>query len=126
MDSVAPCTGTKVVRREGVLYSDGTTTLGGDDKSGIEAILEGVRLLLEENAAHGDIQILFTIAEEGGVNGSRCMDSSRLRATSAMRWTGKELPARLSSEPPGSTNIKSASTGARPTAGWNRKKASTQ
>ena len=32
MDSVAPTTGTKVVRKDGVLYSDGTTTLGGDDK----------------------------------------------------------------------------------------------
>ena len=37
MDSVAPTTGTKVVRKDGVLYSDGTTTLGGDDKVGIAA-----------------------------------------------------------------------------------------
>jgi|GEM_PF-2929326 len=37
MDSVPPTTGTKVVRRDGVLYSDGTTTLGGDDKVGIAA-----------------------------------------------------------------------------------------
>ena len=42
MDSVPPTTGTKVVRRDGVLYSDGTTTLGGDDKVGIAAVLEAV------------------------------------------------------------------------------------
>lgn len=38
MDSVAPTTGTKVVRKDGVLYSDGTTTLGGDDKVGVAAM----------------------------------------------------------------------------------------
>ena len=38
MDSVPPTTGTKVVLRDGVLYSDGTTTLGGDDKVGIAAV----------------------------------------------------------------------------------------
>ena len=31
MDSVAPATGTRVIEKDGVLYSDGTTTLGGDD-----------------------------------------------------------------------------------------------
>ena len=106
MDSVAPCTGTKVVRREGVLYSDGTTTLGGDDKSGIEAILEGVRLLLEENAAHGDIQILFTIAEEGGVNGSRCMDSSRLRADVGYALDGEGAPGEIVIGAPGQYKYK--------------------
>ena len=80
MDGVEPCGGTTVVQKDGVLYSDGTTILGGDDKSGVEGILEGLRLLAESGAPHGDIQILFTIAEEGGVNGSRCMDKSRLRA----------------------------------------------
>ena len=49
MDSVPPTTGTKVVRRDGVLYSDGTTTLGGDDKVGIAAVLEAVRAVQEQN-----------------------------------------------------------------------------
>ncbi|MCD7974759.1 MAG: hypothetical protein LUF25_03020 [Phascolarctobacterium sp.] len=55
MDSVAPTTGTKVVRKDGVLYLDGTTTLGGDDKSGVAAILEEVRTIKEDNVPHGDI-----------------------------------------------------------------------
>ena len=63
MDGVEPCGGTTVVQKDGVLYSDGTTILGGDDKSGVEGILEGIRLLLESGAPHGDIQILFIIAE---------------------------------------------------------------
>ena len=53
MDSVPPTTGTKVVRRDGVLYSDGTTTLGGDDKVGIAAVLEAVRAVQEQVARLG-------------------------------------------------------------------------
>ncbi len=80
MDSVAPTTGTKVVRRDGVLYSDGTTTLGGDDKVGVAAILEAVRALKEDGAEHGDVQLLFTVSEEIGCLGVVNMDQSRLKA----------------------------------------------
>lgn len=80
MDSVAPTTGTKVVRKDGILYSDGTTTLGGDDKVGIEACLEAIRVLKEDNIPHGDIQILCTIGEEIGCRGGRAINPSWLKA----------------------------------------------
>ncbi len=79
MDSVAPATGTKVVRRGGVLYSDGTTTLGGDDKVGVAAMLELVRALQEDAVPHGDIQLLFTVSEETGCLGARYLERSRIR-----------------------------------------------
>ena len=80
MDSVAPTTGTKVIEKDGVLYSDGTTTLGGDDKSGIAAVLEAVQCVLENNLPHGDIQVCFTIGEETGSNGVRFMDKEMIQA----------------------------------------------
>lgn len=80
MDSVAPTTGTKVVRKDGVLYSDGTTTLGGDDKVGIAASLEAVKVILENNLPHGDIQLCFTIGEEIGSIGVINMDPSWIKA----------------------------------------------
>ena len=80
MDSVAPTTGTKVVRKDGVLYSDGTTTLGGDDKVGVAGMLEAVRALKEDGVAHGDIQLLFTISEEIGCLGVVNLDKSMLKA----------------------------------------------
>lgn len=80
MDSVAPTTGTKVVRKDGILYSDGTTTLGGDDKVGIAAALEAVRALKEDNIPHGDIQLCFTICEEIGCLGVVNMDKNRIKA----------------------------------------------
>ena len=80
MDSVAPTTGTKVVRKDGVLYSDGTTTLGGDDKVGVAAMLEVVRALKEDGVPHGDIQLLFTVSEEIGCLGVVHMEKERIKA----------------------------------------------
>ncbi len=101
MDGVEPCGGTTVVQKDGYLYSDGTTILGGDDKSGVVGIIEGVRMIVEENAEHGDIQILFTIAEEGGVNGSRCMDKSKLKAEVAYALDGEGAPGEVVIGAPG-------------------------
>ena len=80
MDCVEPCAGIKPGLRDGVIRSDGTTILGADDKAGVVAILETLRCLKEQNIPHGDLQIVFTVAEEGGVNGSRCLDTSLLHA----------------------------------------------
>ena len=80
MDCVEPCAGIKPGLRDGVIRSDGTTILGADDKAGVVAILETLRCLKEHDVPHGDLQIVFTVAEEGGVNGSRCLDTSLLHA----------------------------------------------
>ena len=80
MDCVEPCANIKPIRKDGVIRSDGTTILGADDKAGVAAILETLCLLKENSIPHGDLQIVFTVAEEGGVNGSRCMDQSLLHA----------------------------------------------
>ena len=106
MDGVEPCGGTTVIQKDGVLYSDGTTILGGDDKSGVEGILEGIRLLLEEGAPHGDIQILFTVCEEGGVNGSRCLDRSKLRADVGYALDGEGAPGEIVVGAPGQKKYK--------------------
>ena len=80
MDSVAPTTGTHVMEKDGVLYSDGTTTLGGDDKSGVAAVLEAMQCIIENELPHGDIQVCFTIGEETGSYGVRYMDKTMIRA----------------------------------------------
>lgn len=80
MDTVVPGENIKPLIREGIIYSDGTTILGGDDKSGIAAILEAVRYLKENSIPHGDIEVAFTICEENGMCGSKNMDYSWLRS----------------------------------------------
>jgi tripeptide aminopeptidase len=80
MDTVEPGIGKKPVVDGDIIRSDGTTVLGGDDVSGIVCIMEAIRALKEKGIEHGDIQIVFTIAEEGGLYGSKNLDYSRIYA----------------------------------------------
>lgn len=83
MDTVTPCIGVQPIIEDGVIRSDGTTILGGDDKAGIAAILEGVRRIRERGVRHGLIQAVFTICEEVGMHGAIGLDYSRIRAKRA-------------------------------------------
>lgn len=57
MDTVSPGEKIKVIIDEvnGIIKSDGTTVLGSDDKGGIAAILDGIRIIKENNINHADI-----------------------------------------------------------------------
>lgn len=80
MDTVSPGVGIKPVIKDDVIYSDGTTVLGGDDKAGIAAIIEALRVIKENNIEHGPIEMAFTVYEEGGLLGSQNLDYSRLNS----------------------------------------------
>lgn len=76
MDTVVPGIGIKPeVREDGYIYSDGTTILGADDKAGIAALFEMIRIVNEENIPHGDLQFIITAGEESGLAGAKVMDS---------------------------------------------------
>lgn len=83
MDTVVPGRGVKPQIRDGVIYTDGTTVLGGDDKGGIAAILEAVRTIKENDLPHRDVEIVFSISEEIGLAGAKAFDSSKLKAKRA-------------------------------------------
>lgn len=106
MDSVAPTTGTTVIEKDGVLYSDGTTTLGGDDKSGIAAVLEAVQCVIENDLLHGDVQLCFTIGEETGSNGVRFMDKSMLKADVGYCMDSNGHPGAIYNASPKAINLK--------------------
>ncbi|MEW8973659.1 MAG: M20/M25/M40 family metallo-hydrolase [Tissierellaceae bacterium] len=80
MDTVSPGIGIKPEIRDGVIYSDGTTILGGDDKAGIASILEAIETIIENDIPHGDIEVVFSIFEEGGLFGAKNLDYSKLNA----------------------------------------------
>ncbi|MCL2808125.1 MAG: M20/M25/M40 family metallo-hydrolase [Coriobacteriia bacterium] len=80
MDSVEPCLGIKPHIDEGVIYSDGTTVLGGDDKVGLAAIIEMIRCLAEmrqSGSPHPEVRVLFTVQEETGLFGAKALDQSQ-------------------------------------------------
>lgn len=80
MDTVSPGKGIKPVIKDGVIYSDGTTVLGGDDKAGIAAILEAIETVIEKGIPHGDIEVVFSIYEEGGLYGAKNLDYTKVKA----------------------------------------------
>src|SRR5205814_1416787 len=80
MDTVGPAASIHPVVDGDVVRTDGTSVLGGDDKAGIVAILEAVRIVRERSIPHGDIEVVLTICEENGLLGAKHFDTSRLRA----------------------------------------------
>ncbi len=80
MDTVSPGVKIKPSVQDGYIVSDGTTVLGSDDKAGIAAIIEAVRVIQEEKMEHGLIQLVFTIGEESGLVGSRHIEHSLIQA----------------------------------------------
>lgn len=80
MDTVPLAVGVKPVVGDGYITSDGTTALGGDNRAGVAEILEAVRGIKEHNLPHGDLQLLFTVAEEGGLLGAKALDPKVLTA----------------------------------------------
>ncbi len=81
MDTVGTDRGIKPMVHEGVITSDGTTILGADDKSGVAAILEVVRVLVAHpDLPHPPLDVVFTVGEEQGLLGARALDIGWLRA----------------------------------------------
>jgi len=77
MDTVLPCDKITPIIEDGIIKSDGTSVLGGDDKAGIVAILEMLEQLKEDNLDHPEIIVVFSIAEEIGLFGARAMDTKK-------------------------------------------------
>lgn len=83
-DTVKPGIGIKPVLEDGVIRSSGDTILASDDKAGIAAIMEAMAQIREEGLAHRPIEIIFTIAEEGGLRGAKNLDYDRIRSRKAV------------------------------------------
>ena len=80
MDTVGKDTGIHPVIRDGIISSDGTTILGGDDKSGVAAILETLTVIQEQRLPHWPLEVVITVGEEVGLLGAKLVDKSKLRA----------------------------------------------
>jgi len=82
MDTVTPGQGIKPeLGEDGWIRSDGTTILGADDKAGIAALFEAIRVIQENNIPHGKIQFVITVGEESGLVGARAMNPKDIDAS---------------------------------------------
>lgn len=80
MDTVVPGKGVKPTIENGYVVTDGTTILGADDKAGIAAMFEALRLIQEQNIEHGLIQFIITVGEESGLVGAKEIDPKDIQA----------------------------------------------
>jgi tripeptide aminopeptidase len=80
MDTVVPGEGVKPIVEGDIIRTDGTTVLGGDDKSGCAVIIETIRCLQERNIPHAPIEAVFSICEEVGLLGAKNVDVSKLKS----------------------------------------------
>ncbi len=80
MDTVLPGKGVKVQFENGIFTSDGTTILGGDDKSALAIILEVMEVIKENHLPCPPLEIVFTVCEEIGLLGAKHLDMSLMDA----------------------------------------------
>ncbi|AIQ30953.1 MULTISPECIES: M20/M25/M40 family metallo-hydrolase [unclassified Paenibacillus] len=81
MDTVVPGQNIKPsLGEDGWITSDGSTILGADDKAGLAALFEAIRVIQEQKLPHGQIQFVITAGEESGLMGARAMDPAHLDA----------------------------------------------
>ncbi|MDI6891890.1 MAG: M20/M25/M40 family metallo-hydrolase [Actinomycetota bacterium] len=106
MDTVEPGVGIKPRVEGGVIRSDGKTILGADDKAGVAAILELLQSLSEQTFPHGDVEVVFTIAEERGLLGSKNLDLTQFKSKLAYVLDGEGPVGRITLKAPSQNSIK--------------------
>jgi tripeptide aminopeptidase len=84
MDTIEPTSGITFAVENDRIRSTGNTVLGADDKSALAQILEVVNLLHENNVPHGDIEIVFSSAEEKGLVGAQNLDFAKILSRHAL------------------------------------------
>lgn len=78
MDTVTPGNGIKPIIKENIIYSDGTTILGADDKAGIAIMFEVIQLIQELTTPHGTVEFIISVGEESGLVGANAFDVKQL------------------------------------------------
>jgi tripeptide aminopeptidase len=123
MDTVMPGRGIKPVVRDGVVYSDGTTILAADDKSGVAVILELLQTIVERELRHPPLEALITVQEETGLVGAKGLDKARLQAKMGISFDGGGPPGTITVSAPSHNLVtaaihgKAAHSGAQPERG---------
>jgi tripeptide aminopeptidase len=125
MDTVMPGHGVKPVVKDGVVYSDGTTILGADDKAGIAVILEVLQIMTERELPHPPLEVVITVREEVGLEGAKGLDLARLTAKTGVSLDSGNMPGTIVVAAPTHNVIsavmhgKAAHAGSSPEAGVN-------
>lgn len=94
LDTVPLCAGATPKRQGDHIVSDGTTALGGDNRTGCAVLVTMVETLIKRNLPHPPITLLFTVREESGLHGARELDPADLGGATV----GFNVDGKLASE----------------------------
>lgn len=84
MDTIEPSEGIMFSIENDIIRTTGPTILGADDKGALAQIIEALLVLQEQGIPHGDIEIIFSSAEEIGLLGARNIDFAGIRGRHAI------------------------------------------
>jgi tripeptide aminopeptidase len=124
LDTVVPGNNIKPKIKGNRVVTDGKTILGADNKAGVAVIMEVLDSIKEDNIPHGDIDIIFTVAEELGLCGAKFIDKKFLKADMGFVLDGGDIEEIINKAPSQDTiEVKiigrAAHAGVRPEAGIN-------
>jgi len=95
LDTVPICAGAKASREGNRIVSDGTTGLGGDNRTGCAVLVALAETLLKHKLPHPPITLLFTVREESGIQGARYLDPADLGGATMCFNVDSKIPADL-------------------------------
>ena len=64
-------------KNENIIFSDGTSVLGADNKAAISIIMTSLYYLIDNKISHGDLYVAFVPDEEIGLRGAKKLELSR-------------------------------------------------
>jgi tripeptide aminopeptidase len=121
MDTVIPGKGANPIIEDGIIKSDGTTVLGGDDKAAIAAMLEASACIVQNRLSHKTIQLVLTVREESGLLGAKGLDLKTLASNRALVLDAGGQVGTIVVAAPGRGLIEAEITGKKAHAGMNPK-----
>jgi tripeptide aminopeptidase len=104
LDTVPLCAGAKPKREGDKIVGDGTTALGGDNRTGCAVLVTLAETLLKHKLPHPPITLLFTVREESGLHGARELDPKDLGGAKMCFNVDGKLAAELITGAVGQTN----------------------
>lgn len=125
MDTIESTKGIKVISENGRIKTDGSTILGADNRAGVSVILEALHTVREKDLPYSNIQIVFSVAEERGMYGTKYINENDLKAVAGFVFDSSAKPGSIITNAPASVVInikvhgKAAHAAVNPTAGIN-------
>ena len=111
LDTVPLCAGAKPRREGDRIVGDGSTALGGDNRTGCALLVALVETLLKHDLPHPPMTLLFTVREESGLHGARELDPKDLSGAVMCFNVDGRLASELIVGAVGQTNWEVAITG---------------